>query len=86
MIWNHFLNTRTKIILSLIVPVFLMEGICIWTLRSADNLKTGVAEITIFAILIVSGAGFYLLRSIVRPIQELAAEAGRLGKRDLMRY
>lgn len=68
--------------LSLMIPVFLMEGIYIWTFRSADNLGTVVTEITLFAILIVFCTGYYLLRSIIRPIKEIAAVAGRLGKGD----
>jgi methyl-accepting chemotaxis protein len=79
---NHLLMTKGKIILSLVIGLFLMEGICIWTFRSADNLKTGFVEITLFAILIVSVTSYYLLRSVVRPVKELTAEAVKLGKRD----
>jgi methyl-accepting chemotaxis protein len=56
----------------------MMEGI----VRSVDNMKTGVAGITLFAILLVSVTGFYLIRSIIRPINELLTEAERLGKGD----
>jgi methyl-accepting chemotaxis protein len=56
----------------------MMEGI----VRSVDNMKTGVAGITLFAILLVSVTGFYLIRSIIRPINELVTEAERLGKGD----
>jgi methyl-accepting chemotaxis protein len=79
---NHLLMTKGKIILSLVIAAFLMEGICIWTFRSADNLKTGFVEITLFAILTVSVAGYYLLRLIVRPVKELAAEAVKFGSGD----
>jgi methyl-accepting chemotaxis protein len=56
----------------------MMEGI----VRSVDNMKTGVAGITLFAILFVSVVGFYLIRTIIKPINELLTEAERLGKGD----
>ena len=74
--------TKGKIILSLVIAVFLMEGICIWTFWSADNLKSGFVETSLFALFIVFVTGYYMLRSIVRPVKELSAEAVKLGNKD----
>ncbi len=60
------------------IPAVLMAGISVWMFRS----NSGVSGVMLFSVFVLSVTGFCLIRSIIKPINELVAAAERLGKGD----